>query len=264
MGGALAMGKPTIHKGALGAVFAVANFCLVAHMWALNDWADREADAADDSKSLHVFTRKGVGPATMLGLSLALLSASLVLFAWLTPTTFWIAVSLALLSFIYSFPGLHAKGVALLSSVPHLVGGFLHFLMGYSLFAALNPTAIRTAVAFALIFTAGHGVQEVQDHDADRRAGIRTNAVVFGKLAVFGVSLAGFLFVYGYLTYLAAAGVVPPRLGPPSLALAALHLYWARQALQAGLSTASVRQYRGRYRALFALLGLNVMSILFC
>ncbi len=263
MGGVLAMGKPTIHKGALGAVFAVANFCLVAHMWSLNDWADRHADAADPSKSLQVFTRKGVDPATMLGLSLGLLSASLVLFAWLTATAFWIAVCLILLSCLYSFPGLQAKGVALLSSVPHLLGGFLHFLLGYSLFAAVGPNALRIAVVFALIFTAGHGVQEVQDHDADLCAGVRTNAVVFGKSAVFGVTLAAFLFVYGYLSHLAEAGLVPPRLGPPSLALAVLHLSWARQALRAGLSRESIRQYRGRYRALFALLGLILASSLF-
>jgi 4-hydroxybenzoate polyprenyltransferase len=263
MGGVLAMGKPTMHKAALGAVFAVANFCLVAHMWSLNDWADRHADLADDSKSLHVFTRKGIDPATMLGLSLGLLSAALALFAWLTAATFWIALGLSLLSLLYSFPGLHAKGVALLSSLPHLAGGFLHFLLGYSLFAAVGPNALRIAVVFALVFTAGHGVQEVQDHDADRRAGIRTNAVVFGKSAVFGVSLVAFLFVYAYLSHLAAAGIVLPRLGLPSLALAALHLYWAREALRAGLSLESVRRYRGRYRALFALLGLTVISRLF-
>jgi 4-hydroxybenzoate polyprenyltransferase len=262
-GAVLAMGAPTIHKGALSAIFAVANFCLVAHMWSLNDWADRHADAADHNRSLHVFTRKGVDPATMLGLSLGLLSAGLALFAWLSATTFWIAVSLTLLSFLYSFPGLQMKGVALLSSVPHLIGGFLHFLLGYSLFAAVDPNALQIALVFALIFTAGHGVQEVQDHDADRRAGVRTNAVMFGKSVVFGVTLAAFLFVYGDLYHLAAAGIVPPRLGLPTLALAAMHLYSARQALRAGLSFESVRRYRGRYRVLFALLGLQVISTLF-
>ncbi len=263
MGAVLAMGRPTLDKCALGAVFAVANFCLVAHMWSLNDWADRHADAADDHRSADVFTRKGVAPATMLGLSLALLIVGLALFAWLSATTFWIAIGLALLSFLYSFPGLHAKSVALLSSLPHLAGGFLHFLLGYSLFAAVDPNALQIAFVFALIFTAGHGVQEVQDHDADRRAGVRTNAVVFGKPVVFGVTLAAFLFVYGDLYHLAAAGIVPSRLGLPSLALAALHLYSARQALRAGLSFESVRRYRGRYRALFALLGLQIISTLF-
>ena len=263
MGGVLAMGEPTLHKVALGAVFGVANFCLVAHMWTLNDWADRHADADDINKSLHVFTRKGVDPATMLGLSLALLSAGLALFAWLTATTFWIAIGLTLLGFLYSFPGLHAKSVALLSSVPHLAGGFLHFLLGYSLFAVVGANALRIAILFALVFTAGHGVQEVQDCDADRRAGVRTNAVVFGKSIVFGVTLAAFLFVYGYLSYLSALGILPPRLGPPSLVLAAVHLYCACQAQLAGLSFESVRRYRGRYRAFFALLGLTVVATMF-
>lgn len=263
MGCVLAMGASTAHKAAVGAAFILANFCLVAHMWSLNDWADLHADAADDNRSPHVFTRKGVSPAAMLGLSLGLLVAALALFACLAAAAFWIAVSLALLSLLYSFPGLHAKSVALLSSVPHLAGGLLHFLLGYSLFAEVDGGALQIAVVFSLTFTAGHGVQEVQDHDADRRAGLRTNAVVFGKSAVFGMALATFLFVYGYLSYLAAAGLLPARLGLPCLALAALHLYCAGQALRAGLSFESVRRYRGRYRASFALLGLIVISTLF-
>jgi len=263
MGCVLAMGKPTMAKCALGAVFVMANVCLVAHMWSLNDWADQLTDAADDRKSRHVFTRKGIGPKALLGLSLGLLGAGLMLFAWLTAATFWIAVGLTLLSFIYSFPGVHAKSVALLSSLPHLAGGFLHFLLGYSLFGSVDPDALRIALVFALILTAGHGVQEVQDHDADRRSGLRTNAVVFGKFSVFGTALLAFLFVYGYLWHLAAAGIVPFRLGPVSLALAGLQLYWAIQALNTRLSFAGVREYRHRYRGLFALLGLTVISTLF-
>lgn len=263
MGAAMAMGEPSLDKCALGLVFVAANACLVAHMWSLNDWADRHADATDEIKSHHHFSRKGIAPATMFQMSLGLLIASLALFACLNAATFWIAVSLVLLSFCYSLPGLHAKSVALLSSLPHLVGGFLHFLLGYSLFATVDPNALRIAIVFALVFTAGHGVQEVQDHDADRRAGIRTNAVVFGKSAVFVVALAAFLFVYGYLSHLSAVGIVPQRLGLPLLSLAGLHLYCARQPLQAGLSFDSVRRYRGRYRALFAMLGLFLISTLF-
>jgi 4-hydroxybenzoate polyprenyltransferase len=264
MGMVLAIGKLTAPKSVLGAVFAAANLCLVAHVWSLNDWADRHADALDGAKAAHHFTRKGVDPTTMLGFSLALLMASLALFTLLPATTAWIAAGLVMLGFLYSCPGLHAKGVAGLSSVAHLAGGFLHFLLGYSLFAAVDGNALRTAIVFALIFTAGHAVQEVQDHDADRRAGVRTMAVIFGKRTVFWTALAIFLFAYGYLAYLAATGVVPRRLGPPSLGLAALHVYWARQALHAYLSCASIRVYRDRYRALFGLIGLIVISTLFC
>jgi 4-hydroxybenzoate polyprenyltransferase len=254
--------KLTIHKLGIGALFGLANFFLVAQIWSLNDWADIDADRFDTNKHDHLFTAKGIKPAMMLWFSLALLSTSLGLFALLASRTFCIAVCIALLGFIYSFPGIQAKGTVLLSSIPHLVGGLLQFLLGYSLFAAIDRPALLTSLFFALIFTAGHAVQEVQDHDADRRAGLRTNAVVFGKWPVFWGALLAFIFAYGYLLCLAWTGLVAARLGPPVFVLGVLHLYWARLTAQAGLSFDSVRQFRQRYRALFAVIGLIVMSTL--
>jgi len=263
MGLVFSVGKPTPYKIAEGALFGLANLFLVAHIWSLNDWADVHADAADRNRSDHVFTGKGIAPSLMFWFAITLLAASLGLFAVLASRTFWIAVGIALVSFLYSFPGIQAKGIVLLSSVPHLVGGLLHFLLGYSLFAPVDWHALPAALFFALVFTAGHGVQEVQDHDADHLAGIRTNAVVFGKSPVFCAALVAFIFAYGYLFSLALAGLVPRRLGPPALALCWLHLHWARQTLRSGLSFESVREFRRRYRALFALIGLTVISTLF-
>ena len=74
----------------------------------------------------------------------------------------------------------------LVSSVSHFIGGLLHFWLGYSLFSPIDRRAILIAPFFALIFMAGHANQEVQDQDVLIRKGrIRTNAVVFGKTAVF-------------------------------------------------------------------------------
>jgi 4-hydroxybenzoate polyprenyltransferase len=150
----------------------------------------------------------------------------------------------------------------LYSSVPHFLGGVLHFLLGYSVFAVIGLNATLIAVFFALVFTAGHAIQEVQDHDADRRAGLRTNAVRFGRLPVFWAALAVFLVAYGYLLFLAAAGMIPTRLGLLAPVLCVLHLQCTRRALEAGLSHHGVRQFRRRYRTLFAAVGLGVMSTL--
>jgi 4-hydroxybenzoate polyprenyltransferase len=263
MGLVLAAGKPTIPQIATGALFVLANFFLVAHIWTLNDWADIDVDALDRNKARTVFTGKGIAPWMMLWFSIALLLASLGLFACLAFRTFWIAVGIAFLGFVYSFPGIHAKGIVLLSSGSHFVGGFLHFLLGCSLLAPIDQRALLSAFFFALIFTAGHCVQEVQDEEADRLTGIRTNAVVFGKVPVFFAALVVFLFAYGDLWYLASAGLVPARLGLAALALGWLHLHWACKTLRAGLSFDSVRQFRRRYRALFAMMGLAVISTLF-
>lgn len=263
MGLILSMGPPTLDKIAVAALFGLASFLLVAHIWTLNDWADLHLDTRDLNKSLDVFTSKGIDPSRMLRFSIALLIASLSLFAFFSSGTLLIAVCIAILGFAYSFPGIHAKGIALLSSVTHLVGGLLHFLLGHSLFAPIDANSILTAAFFALIFTAGHGIQEVQDYDADRLAGIQTNAVVFGKLSVFGAAVACFVFAYGYLFFLATAHIVPARLVPAVLVLVPLHLHWAIQTLRTGLSFDSVRRFRRGYNVLLAVIGLDVISTLF-
>lgn len=263
MGMVLSMRSPTFDRLAVGALFCLANFLLVAHVWMLNDWADIQSDALDRNKAWEVFLRKGIDPLSMLWFSMALLVTGLSLFACISRQTLMIASGIAVLGFIYSYPGLRAKGIVLASSATHFIGGLLHFLLGYLLFAPIDTNGILIASFFALVFTAGHGIQEVQDHVADRLAGIQTNAVVFGKRAVFGVALAGFVFAYGFLFYLAWVHIVPLRLLPAVVVLCPLQLHWAVQTWRAGLSFESVRRFRRGYNALFAVIGLDVISTLF-
>jgi 4-hydroxybenzoate polyprenyltransferase len=263
MGLVFSIGKPTIHKLATGALCGIANFFLLANIWTFNDWADIDCDRLNGTKHLRLFTRKGIAPSGMLWFAMALLCTSMILFALLGPRTLLIAACIAALGFLYSVPGFRAKSIVVLSSVAHLVGGALHFLLGYSLFGAIDLNAMLAALFFGLIFTAGHLVQEIQDHDADRLAGIRTNAVVFGELPVFCAAMALFMFAYGYLLYLASAAIVPVRLGPLALALCAVHLHSAGHTLRTGLSFDSVQVFRHRYRAFFAVIGFVVISTLF-
>jgi 4-hydroxybenzoate polyprenyltransferase len=263
MGLLFSIGRPTIHRIAAGALCSLASFLLVAHVWTLNDWADIDSDTLDRNKRLHLFTDKGITSPFILWFSITLLCTSLALFALLPSRTLLIAVGIGVLGFLYSVPGCRAKDIVFLSSLAHLTGGLLHFLLGYSLFSTIDQKALLIAFFFGLIFTAGHMVQEVQDHNADQLAGIRTHAVVFGKLPVFCVALATFIFGYVYLAYLASAGIVSARLGPLSLVLCVVQVQWARQTLQGGLFFASVQQFRRRYQALFALIGVVMISGLF-
>ena len=263
MGIIFSVGKLTARNLPAIALFGVAGFLLVAHIWSLNDWSDIYADQGDVNKSADVFSSKGIDRCVMLWFSILLLATSLGLFVLLGSQTFLIAVCIAFLGFLYSFSGINAKGIPLLSSVPHLIGGLLHFLLGYSLFASIDRNAVLIAIFFSVTFTSGHAVQEVQDCDADRGKGIRTNAVVFGKKPVYLAALAGFSFAYCYLISLALAGIVPARLGLECLILFPLHLYWALKTFHKGLAFERVSQFRNQYRALFALIGLNMISMLF-
>src|SRR5207245_6909646 len=126
--------------------------------------------------------------------------------------TFLHAIAIAAVGVVYSHPSINTKIMPILSSSPHLVGGLLHFLLGYSLFVGIDRRGILIALFFALTFTAGHLNQEVRDHDGDRLNGIRTNAVAFGTKSVFVMGALLFTLAYAHLFALAYAEIVPAPL----------------------------------------------------
>ena len=262
LGAAFGLRDPSVDKLGVGVVFAIASFLLVAHIWSFNDWAGLQADSNDPNKSGAVFSTKGVSPGGALVLSLGLLVAALALFSVLPHQTLLIAVIIAALGMLYSHPALHAKSIPILSSLPHLVGGVLHFLLGYSVFETIDRRAVLMALYFALTFTAGHLNQEVRDFDGDRANGLRTNAVFFGRVPAFWAGLVLFTFAYADLVLLAACGIVPMALGVLPLVLYPLHLSWSLRTLRAGLSFENVSQLQRRYRMLYALIGGSMLAAL--
>jgi len=243
--------------------FALASLLLVAHIFSFNDWAGLALDSNDPHKSANVFVTRGISRPGVAALSLGLLSASLLLFARLGRPPLVLGIAIAALSALYSHPACNAKGTPVLASLPHLIGGVLHFLLGYSVFAAIDRRGTLIALFFALTFTAGHLNQEVRDHDGDRFNGIRTNAVAFGPTAAFAAGFLLFTLAYADLSFLAFSGLVPAPLGLLPLVLYPLHVSWSVTTIRAGLSFASVSRFQTRYRMLYALIGAAMVATLF-
>lgn len=241
--------------------FLLASMLLVAHIFSLNDWAGISADRNDPNKAADVFLTKGLTRRAVLTLSLGLLAASLLIFALVRLRTLPIAAAIAILGMIYSHPAVNAKGTPLLSSTPHLLGGLLHFLLGYALFAPVDARGVLIALYFALTFTAGHLNQEVRDHEGDRASGIRTNAVGFGERPAFVAGFAVFTIAYAHLGVLAWTGLVPRAIGL-ALLLYPLHAYWTWRTWQAGLGFATITRLQARYRAIYGVIGLLMLAAL--
>lgn len=259
LGAALAIGTPTFRDLAPLLTLLVANVLLVTHIFLLNDWAGLASDFHDPNKASRVFTARGV-PRRDIGLLTAgFLLASLLVFSHLGPVVLGLAVAIAVASALYSLPRCNWKAKPVLSSLLHLVGGTLHFLLGYCTAHAIDRRGVALAAFFALVFAAGHLTQEVRDHEGDRRTGIRTNAVVFGPRRVFAASLLLFALAQGQLALLCLEGVLPR----PFVALVAffpLQLLWSLQALREGLGYASVSRVQMRYRLLYAAIGAAMVA----
>lgn len=263
MGAAFSVGEITASKLLAILFFAAASFLLVAHIWTFNDWAGLASDRNDPNKSADVFSVRGVSPHGILLFSLGLLVSSLLLFTLLSWLTLLLAAAIAALGVFYSHPFFNAKGTPLLSSLPHLIGGMLHFLLGYSLFGGIDGRGSLIALFFALTFTAGHLNQEVRDYDGDRLSGLSTNAVAFGKTTTFLAGLVLFTLAYGNLFFLAYAGIAPRVLEVLPLVLYPVHLFWSLSTLRGGLTFARVSRFQSRYRMLYALIGLSMVATLF-
>lgn len=123
LGAAFALGNAIPQKLGTLVVFVCASVLLVAHIFALNDWAGVGADMNDPNKAPGVCLTKGVSRGQILLLSIMLLAFSLLLFGILSERAFLLASSIAALGLLYSAPAVQAKGVPFLSSLTHLVEG---------------------------------------------------------------------------------------------------------------------------------------------
>jgi 4-hydroxybenzoate polyprenyltransferase len=261
LGAVFAMGEASVDRLGALLVFAAASVLLVAHIFVLNDWAGVDADLNDASKVAGVFATKGISREGIRRLWIALLGLSLAVFSLVGVRPLAIAMAIATLSFLYSRRASPAKGVAVLSSILHLGGGILHFLLGFSLFRAIDGRGLALALFFGLAFAAGHLNQEVRDFDGDVRNGIKTNAVTFGKTPTFIAGLVVFTFAYAQLVVLAAGGIIPGWLAGLAL-LYPLHLYWSLRMLAADLTFENMRRFQARYRALYAIIGVAMLAAL--
>ena len=140
----------------------------------------------------------------------------------------------------------------------HLIGGALHFLLGYSTARSVDARGVALSLVFGLVFAAGHLNQEVRDYTFDHANGAATVAVTFGCRRGFIASFCLFTTAYLLIVGLAALAVLPKIL-LASAVVWLLQAGWSLQALRRGLGTETALWIQRRYRLLFALVGLAML-----
>ena len=258
LGLAFGAGQRTIAFGP-PALLLLGSVLLTAHVFVFNDWAGRHADLNDSRRSPRAFVRHGIDSDTVVALAIALLVAALVALAAVGFTTVVVGAGIACLGVLYSDTDAAGKGVPGLASLLHLLGGASHFLLGYQAVRPIDLRGLAIAAFFGLVFAGGHLNQEVRDHVADRRNGIRTTAVMLGPQRALLASLALFTAAYGVLAVLAAAGHVPRPLLWAAGLLWPVHGACSWRALGAGSPVDQAHWLQRRYRLLFALVGLVIV-----
>jgi len=258
IGAMFSIGALTLHNALVLAAFIAGSLSLVAHVFVLNDWSGIHGDLRDPARAGRTFIAKGVSRTALGYLAIALLALALSLFSLVGAATSAIAIAIAGASALYSAPAFHMKGRPVLGSALHLVGGILHFLLGYAAFSAIDERGVVIGCFFGLAFTAGHLTHEARGYEGDFLNGIRTNAVAFGKTQSFIAGLVLFTAAYALLAMLAVFGVVPRVLVLAAM-LYPLHLRMSLRALHIGLTFDSLCRLQRCYRLLYAVIGATMI-----
>jgi 4-hydroxybenzoate polyprenyltransferase len=235
------------------------SLALTAHVFVFNDWAGHDSDILDPRRATLVFTRRGISGQQVARIAIALLIFANVAFAAVGGPAILLGAAIAALSLLYSCSPWFGKSTPIVASINHLLGGALHFLLGYTLFHHLDAGGLVISLFFGLVFAGGHLNQEVRDYEGDLLNGIRTSAVVFGPRRTFLASLCIFTAAYATLAGLAALGILP-RLLLWSALLWPLHVAWSLRALRRGLGFETALWMQRRYRLLFAFIGLAMLA----
>jgi 4-hydroxybenzoate polyprenyltransferase len=254
LGAAFGSGASAIRLGRL-LILLVGSVLLTAHVFAFNDWSGHRGDLNDLRRAPFVFARCGISSSAVATLSVALLAAAIVALAALGFTAVALGAAIACLGILYSGSNAAGKGVPVFASLIHLLGGALHFLLGYTIARTIDAHGLAIALFFGLVFAGGHLNQEVRDYDADRCNGIRTTAVALGPRCALVASLVVFSAAYGELVLLAVLDVVPRPVLWAGALLWPVHVVWSLRVLRGELDGDQARWLQRRYRLLFAIVG---------
>lgn len=234
------------------------SLALTAHIFVFNDWAGYSSDIHDPRRAAHVSARQGITRRQVARVAVALLVLATIAFAAVSAPAILFGTAIAACSVLYSCSPNFGKHTPIVGSLNHLLGGSLHFMLGYSFAHALDASGLVLSLFFGLVFAGGHLNHEVRDREGDLLNGIRTTAVVFGRQRTFLASLGAFTAAYAIIVGLAASGTLPKLLlWSPAIWL--VHVGCSLQALQRGLGFETSSWLQRRYRLLFALIGLAML-----
>ena len=168
-----------------------------ASIFILNQYFDRKEDQENAFKSNLPVASGRMAPQTALIFSLSLIILCLVLVILVDINL----LSLFLIYFVfgtaYSAPPFRLKTVPVVDFAVSGVGaGFMPFLMGLELTDKLSSdisSVVLGVVPLVLIHCGGHIIQAIGDYEVDRKMGVRTFVVRYGKKK--GAIVAGFMFL---------------------------------------------------------------------
>lgn len=230
------------------------SFLLTSGVFLLNDIADLRHDREVLQKQPRAIRLQRLGRRRLGSIAALTGIGGILLIAELNVWSALYAVGVFLAGIVYSAPLFRFKERPVISSLTHLFGGLLHFMVGYSLGAGPFLHGIMIGTFFAAVFMAGHLVHEVRDYEGDTDTGVLTNASRFGRRPTFVASLALFVLLPLYAVLIASLGLAPRAFMVAALSIPVV-LYASRGPLRRSFDSATVVRFQTVYRLTYLCLG---------
>lgn len=209
--GSVLFGVPPVE---ITAIVLFAFSLATASVFVLNQYFDREDDRENEVKSNLPVASGRISPRKTLLFAFFLVITCLVLVVVAKVQVLPLFVVYLGVWTAYSTPPVRLKSVPVADFVISGIGaGFLPFLIGRGVtdqLASDVPSIVGAAVPLMLIHCGGHIIQAVGDYEVDRKMGVRTFVVRFGRkkgvivagLMVLSACFSPFVYsVFGLLPY---------------------------------------------------------------
>jgi 1,4-dihydroxy-2-naphthoate octaprenyltransferase len=138
----------------------------------------------------------------------------------------------------------------------HGIGATLGFKFGFLYQGEWSVTALIFGLYFGIVYAAGHLNHEITDFDSDKKSGVPTHAVLFGKLKAFQASFILFSVSFLYIFILSVYGILPSFLIFAIAIVYPFYLFFYIGVLRKKLNYTSMINFRTQYRILFFIWGI--------
>ncbi len=254
---AMLIACPVINAAAVARiVHALAAFFLGwAHGYTMNEWGGYAGDAHDPLKSKRPLLAGMISRREIFVYSLACAAACVILYYFLDPKLLFIVALSLIIGFFYNHPRITLKKIPFASLGVLFIVSINDTLLGWLVFSPALDTGLVLGVFFGLIGLAGICYHEARDHESDRAAGMRTNAVRFGKKLMFKLGIVFYTLSCMYFILLTIYEKVPGMLFLGFLASFPVYLYFVYRVIRLNMTTPAIHDFITQYRILYGVIG---------
>jgi 4-hydroxybenzoate polyprenyltransferase len=240
----------------------IAFFFLWAHGYTFNEWGGYDFDKNDTSKAETPLLAGHIAHRELLILSIVFGVISIIMYSLLDIKFLLIVIFDIVMGIVYVHPKILLKSMPIASLIILFVISINDFLLGWLIFSPDIFRGLLIGIYFGILGISGQNFHEAGDHDSDKKANIKTNAVRFGKKYIF---ILGFIFYTLSLIYfviLSLTDVVPECLYIILVVTYPIYVAIFCRCLKSGIETSNVHHFVKKYRLLYGVIGLCFILLL--